>query len=94
VLNISTITTNRNRSLVLLNEYALNAALSVPTREDQKLIKKKDVKPIISHPKNKLIRLPEETKKTMLIINIFKKRTNLSTKGSYLKYEKVYTYTN
>ena len=67
------------------NEYALKAALSVPTLADQKLIKKKEVSPIISQPKNKLIKFPDETKKTILIINIFKNKTNLSTKGSYLK---------
>ncbi len=78
-------TKNKNKSLVLLNEQALKAALSVPTLEDQKLIKKKEVNPIISHPKNKFIRLPEDTKKTILIINIFKNKTNLSTNGSYLK---------
>jgi hypothetical protein len=38
--------------------------------------------------------LPEETKKTILIINIFKNNTNLSIRGSYLKYAKVYIYTN
>lgn len=85
VLKTNTITTKRNKSLVLLKEYALNAAFKVPTRDDQKLIKKKEVKPIISHPKNKFIKFPEETKKTILIINIFKNRTNLSTSGSYLK---------
>lgn len=84
-----TITKNKNKSLVLLNEYALNAAFSVPTLVDQKLIKKNEVNPIISQPKNRLIRFPAETKNTMLIINIFKKRTSLSTKGSYLKYENV-----
>lgn len=89
VLKSNTITTNKNKSLVLLNEYALKAAFSVPTRADQKLIKKKEVSPIISQPKNKLIRLPDETKKTILIINMFKKRTNLSTKGSYRKYANV-----
>jgi len=85
VLKINTITTNRNKSLVLLKEYALKAAFKVPTREDQKLIKKKEVNPIISQPKNRFIRLPEETKNTILIINIFKNKTNRSTKGSYLK---------
>jgi len=85
VLKSRTITTNKNKSLVLLKEYALNAAFNVPTRADQKLIKKKDVSPIISHPKNKLIRFPEDTKKTILIINIFKNKTKRSTKGSYLK---------
>jgi hypothetical protein len=84
-LKTKTITTNKNRSLVLLKEYALKAAFSVPTLEDQKLIKKKDVSPIISQPKNKLIKFPEETKKTILIINMFRNKTKRSTKGSYLK---------
>jgi hypothetical protein len=85
VLKIKTITTNRKRSLVLLKEYALKAAFRVPTLVDQKLIRKKDVNPIISHPKNRLIKFPAETRKTMLIINMFKNSTSLSIKGSYLK---------
>jgi hypothetical protein len=68
----------------------LKAAFNVPTLVDQKLIKKKDVNPIISQPKKSITKFPEETKKTILIINKFKKISNLSTKGSYLKYEKVY----
>jgi hypothetical protein len=85
VLKIKTITKNRKRSLVLLKEYALKAAFNVPTLVDQKLIKKKDVSPIISHPRNRLIKFPAETRNTMLIINMFKKSTSLSIKGSYLK---------
>ena len=73
---------NKNKSLNLLNEKALNADLNVPILTDQKLIKKKDVIPIISHPKNKLTKLPEDTRKTILIINKFKKTNNLSTNGS------------
>jgi hypothetical protein len=69
----------------LLNEYALNAAFNVPTLVDQKLIKKNDVNPINSQPKNNIIKFPEETKKTILIINKFKNIINLSTRGSYLK---------
>jgi hypothetical protein len=84
-LNIRIIEKNKNKSLNLLKEKALKADLKVPIRRAQKLIKKKDVIPIISHPKNKLTKLPDETKKTMLIINKFKKTSNLSTKGSYLK---------
>jgi hypothetical protein len=85
VLKIKTITTNRKRSLVLLKEYALKAAFRVPTLVDQKLIRKKDVNPIISHPRNKLIKFPEETKKTILIMNIFRNKTRRSTRGSYRK---------
>jgi hypothetical protein len=84
-LNIKIIAKNKNKSLNLLNEKALKADLNVPIRVDQKLIKKKDVIPIISHPKNKLTKFPDETKKTMLIINKFKKTRSLSTNGSYLK---------
>ena len=89
VLKINSIPKNRNKSLTLLNENALNAALKVPTLVDQKLIKKKDVKPINSQPKNITIKFPEETNKIMLIINAFKNNNKRSTKGSYLKYENV-----
>jgi len=84
---------NKNKSLNLLKEKALKAALKVPILTVQKLIKKNEVIPIISHPKNKLTKLPEETKNTILIINRFKNTSKRSTKGSYLKYEKVYIYT-
>jgi hypothetical protein len=69
----------------LLNENALNADLNVLIRVTQKLIKKKEVNPIISQPKNKFIKLFDVTKKTILIINKFKKTTKRSTFGSYLK---------
>lgn len=89
VLYISKIAKNKNKSLSLLNENALNADFKVPTLVDQKLIRKKDVKPISSQPKNKVIKFPEDTNKIILIINEFKNKINLSTSGSYLKYEKV-----
>jgi len=85
VLNIKIITTNKNRSLALLKEYALNAAFRVPILADQKLIRKNDVNPINSQPKNSTIKLPAETKNAILIINAFKKRMSLSTSGSYRK---------
>lgn len=85
VLNISIMTTKRNKSLALLKEYALNAAFKVPILADQKLIKKNDVKPISSQPKNSTIKLPAETRKAMLIINAFKNKISLSTRGSYRK---------
>jgi hypothetical protein len=69
----------------LLKTYALNPAFSVDILVTQKLIKKKDVKPIISHPKNNIIKLLEVTKKTILITKEFKNNKNLSTNGSYLK---------
>jgi hypothetical protein len=73
----------------LLKTYALNAALSVPIREDQKLIKKKDVNPINSQPKNKTKKLPLETNKIILITKKLINNNNLSTFGSYRKYEKI-----
>jgi len=72
----------------LLKVNALNADFNVAVFVVQKLIKQKEVKPISSHPKNNIIMLPEITKKTMLTTNDNIKSRNLSTRGSYLKYEK------
>ena len=69
---------------------ALNADLSVAAFVVQKLIRQKDVKPINSQPKNSIIVLPEATKNNILITNDKIKSKNLSTKGSYLKYENAY----
>jgi hypothetical protein len=66
----------------LLKENALKAAFKVPTLLTQKLIRKNDVKPMSSQPKNNIIILPEETKKIILIIKEHKNNINLSTKGS------------
>ena len=93
-LKIMIIARNKNISLVLLNEYALNAAFNVPTLEDQKFIKKNEVNPIISQPKNNIIKFPEDTKKIILIIKPLKNNINRSISGSYRKYEKVYGYTH
>lgn len=84
-LKMRIIAKNKNKSLNLLKEKALKADLNVPILVDQKLIKKKDVIPIISQPKNKLTKLPDDTKKTILMINIFKNTRSLSTNGSNLK---------
>lgn len=85
VLNINKIAKNKNKSLNLLNENALKAAFKVPILVDQKLIKKKEVRPINSQPKNITIKLPEDTNNIILIINEFKNKISLSTNGSYLK---------
>lgn len=69
---------------------ALNEAFSVPIFVTQKLIKRNEVKPINSHPKKSIIRLPEDTKNIILMINNNKNKINLSTSGSYLKYENAY----
>jgi hypothetical protein len=72
----------------------LNADFKVPTFVVQKLIKQKDVKPINSQPKNNIITFPDETKNNILTTNDIKNSKNLSTKGSYRKYEKAYIHTN
>jgi len=72
----------KKTSLILLKTYALNAAFSVPTLVTQKLIKKKEVNPISSHPKNIIIKFPELTKKTILKTNEHRNNSNRSTKGS------------
>jgi len=64
---------------------ALNADFRVATLVVQKLIKKKDVRPISSQPKNNIIVLPEVTKKIILITKDNINSKNLSTRGSYLK---------
>ena len=91
--NTNKIEINNEASLNLLKTNALNADFKVDTLVDQKLIKKKEVNPIISQPKNNTKKLPLVTKHIILITNEFIRRVNLSTLGSYLKYEKVYIYT-
>lgn len=91
---IKIILTKIKKSLYLLKEYALNADFNVPTRVDQKLISKNEVKPISSQPKKNITRLPDKTSKTILTTNEFKKIIKRSTFGSYLKYENAYMLTN
>jgi len=82
---VETIKNKNEISLNLLKENALKADFKVDFLVVQKLIKTNDVSPISSHPKNNMIVLPEITKKTILIINKFKKSINLGTEGSYRK---------
>ncbi len=70
------------RSLTLLKIKALKAALRVLILVDQKLIRKNDVKPISSQPKNKTNRLPPNTKIHILIMNKLINKNNRSTWGS------------
>lgn len=72
-------------SLTLLKTRALRADLSVFSLAPQKLIKKNEVTPINSQPKNSTTRLPESTNNIILLTNSNKSVTNLSTLGSYLK---------
>jgi hypothetical protein len=85
LLKINNIPNKRKASLLLLNEYALKADFKVFILQTQKLIKKNEVSPINSQPKKRDTKLAELTKKIILIINRFKKTTNRSTLGSYLK---------
>lgn len=86
-MNVDTKNINIKKSLNLLNVNALNADFNVAAFVVQKLIKQKDVNPINSQPKNNITVLPEATKKSILITKDNKNNKNLSTNGSYLKYE-------
>jgi hypothetical protein len=69
----------------LLKEKGIPIAFKVPTLDTQKLINKKDIRPINSQPKNSTIKFPDDTKINILIIKEDKNNINLSTRGSYLK---------
>lgn len=69
---------NKTTSLTLLNTNALNPAFTVLCLVFQKLIKKKDVKPINSQPKNNITKLPARTK----IIILITKRFNMTNRRS------------
>jgi hypothetical protein len=69
----------------LLKTNALKADFNVDTLVDQKLIKKKDVKPINSQPKNKTKKFPLVTKQIILITKQLINNIRRSTLGSYLK---------
>jgi hypothetical protein len=60
----------------------LKADFKVAAFVVQKLISKKDVKPINSQPKNNIIVLPDVTKKIILITKDKINNKNLSTRGS------------
>mgnify|MGYP007037035758 CR=1 FL=1 len=75
----------RQKSLTLLNEKALNADFKVGLLLVQKLIRKKDVRPINSHPIIKRIILSDITSNIILNENHPRRRINLSTLGSFLK---------
>jgi hypothetical protein len=60
----------------------------VPLRVVQKFIKKKDVRPMSSQPKNMSIQLSATTRVAIEITNQFMNNKNLSALGSFLKYVK------
>lgn len=85
ILKIKIIAINKDASLNLLNENALNAAFNVETFVHQKFINTNEVKPINSQPRKKFTKLLVDTKKIMLQTKRLKYIISLSTNGSYLK---------
>lgn len=79
------IDSNIKQSLILLKTKALKPAFTVPILVDQKLIKKKEVIPIISQPKYKTTMLPESTRIVILITKTSINKINRLVLGSYLK---------
>lgn len=71
-----------------MKEKALKEAFNVEIFVHQKFINTNDVNPINSQPKKNVIKLLVETKNIILHTKKLKYKTNLSTKGSNLKYEK------
>ena len=76
---------NNNKSLTKLNENALKLDFRVDLLDDQKLIKKNDVNPISSHPKNKVKKLLENIKINILYIKLLIQKTNPISSASFLK---------
>lgn len=72
-------------SLILLKKNALKLQLKVVNLNFQKLINKKEVKPISSHPIINVKKLLPRTKKIIEIINQFINKTNSSPRSSNLK---------
>ena len=75
----------RKQSLTLLKASALKLDLSTPLLVLQKLIKKKEVRPISSQPKKIVNKLSASTRHNILKINQFTKSRNESSLASYLK---------
>jgi hypothetical protein len=82
---IKTRDTNKNKSLTLLKKKALKLDLTVPRLVLQKLIKKKEDRPIDSQPKNNVNKLSAKTRIIILNMNQFINIVNISSLASYLK---------
>jgi hypothetical protein len=76
---------SKKTSLILLKKNALKLDLTVPLLVLQKLIKKKDDKPIDSQPKNSVNKLLLKTSMIILKINQFISKVNMSSCASYFK---------
>jgi len=75
----------RNISLTKLKEKALKLDFKVARLDCQKLIKKNEVKPINSHPKNKVKKLLAKIRITILSIKEFNQKRNPISSASFLK---------
>ena len=73
-------------SLTKLKAKALKLDLITPLRLFQKLIKKKDVKPISSQPRKIVKKLPPKTRIIILKIKKFNQHKKFDSSGSPLKY--------
>lgn len=73
-------------SLTKLKAKALKLDLITPLRLFQKLIKKKDVKPISSQPRKIVKKLPPKTRIIILKIKKFNQHKKFDSSASPLKY--------
>lgn len=79
------INVNNKRSLTKLKEKALKLDFKVERRDCQKLIKKKEVKPISSQPKKIVKKLSPKTRITILNIKQFNQNKKPISSASFLK---------
>ena len=88
VLNIENIiikNTNKHKSLTKLKVNALKLDFKVLRLACQKFIKKNEVKPINSQPKNKVKKFSEITKIIILITKQFSQNKKPISSASFLK---------
>lgn len=77
--------TSNNKSLTKLNVKALKLDFNVDLLLCQKLIKKNEVNPINSQPKNNVKKFADSTKITILKIKAFNQKINPISSASFLK---------
>ena len=83
--NKNTNATNKHISLIKLKLKALKLDFKVARRVDQKLIKKKEVSPINSHPKNNVKKLLLKIRRLILAIKLFNQNVKEASSASFLK---------
>ena len=77
--------TNKHISLIRLKLKALKLDFKVARRVYQKLIKKKDVNPINSQPKNNVKKLLLKIRRLILAIKLFNQSVKDASSASFLK---------